>query len=698
MNPFELAMASAAWGLASALALLLLSVFAGLGGAARPRGALPFSLFGTLLGAQVAVASLTKIIADPGLAATLHLVSLALLLPLPYLLTEFAVSQLPHRAPYARSLRAASLLPAALAAVLLLLRPGLLFQGVAAGPLVPHPQWTILYGFLVVLPYFFALSGTLYALHAAHRDSPSPRTALRRGILFAGMGIFVGYTGGNNLAFYIVGAFYYPLHVTEWIYAGLFVGMTLVTVALGIQRVQAAMRRPLWEEARREWLIAAALLFPAGWGALEGGLAATVLPYLDTIGLWRTLAIGTVAYGLARWRTHDLPERAKHAVATAGGVAAAVAGGATAWGMASLSTSGPAAPWVFAILVGGAALLPSVGTARRLILRSRATTRVPVEDVSYGKRLDAYRAAVESSIANATWEEDEEFLEALRERLNLEPAEARVLSFYARTTVIQARVQSVDKTYDRLRLLGEGGCGRTYLARDRATDRLVVLKEPLETWHRDGDLQSAVLREARLAMKVRHPNVVAVHDVLEDKGRVVIIMEYVSGGSLADLLSARGALSPQAAIPLAIELLHGLNAIHHAGILHRDLKPSNILLTSDGSPKIADFGIAIDRSKKSGTAVLAPLWLADTTEGTPRFMAPEALRGAPDARSDIFSVGVLLRDCLDATSTMDERLGAIIDSAVQVEPTSRPQTAIELAAQLEAWLKTRRTQPGVASP
>src|SRR5581483_7230907 len=280
-------------------------------------------------------------------------------------------------------------------------------------------------------------------------------------------------------------------------------------------------------------------------------------------------------------------------------------------------------PSTFAALIAGGSLFPAVRFTRRLFgVQPRTSTRA-ADDAVYGQRIDAYRAALEASFARDSMEEDADFLGALRERFGISEAEDRVLRHYAKSSVIVARDRKASEAFERLRLLGEGGGGRTWLARDRQRDRLVVLKEPLQQWQQDPQTREAVLREARLAAKVRHPNVVSVEEVVEGKGSPIIVMEYLEGGSLSDLLRSRGTLPWREAVPLVIDVARGLEAVHSAGIVHRDVKPSNILLNGEGAPKVADFGIALPV-----VSTRTVLDVGSTARaGTLFYMAPEVRAG-----------------------------------------------------------------------
>lgn len=683
-TPF--ALFTAGWALASALAVATLGLVSMRGGRARPRGALAFGLFSLAWGGQVAFGSLGTAISSPEIATVLYLAFLACMLPVAYFLVEFAASQSDARSRLWVGLRWSFAALALLSAFILILTPELLFLGVreqahglgsAIGPLfIP----------LVAVPQFAAFGLTLWALHRARRNAATPRIAQRARIMLAGIGVYVGFAAGNNLAFYAGAMTLYPSSQNAP-YAIIFTLLSLVALAIAITTAREAFatRDPTHRKALA-W-VSAALIVPFAWGVVEAALALGPAPRLDTVGLWRLVAVAILAYGLARWRQHDLAERTARGAASAGGAAAAVVTGATAYGATTVVTSGSMAPVVVGLIVLGVTFFPGVKFALRLFDRARERASPPTDVGMYGQRLDAYRAALEASIARNSVDEDEPFLSALRERFMIDPSEHRVLLHYAKSSVILASDATVEGVFERLRLLGEGGAGRTWLARDRVNDKLVVLKEPLERWQRDARLREAVLREAQLTARVRHPNVVTIFQVLEDKGMPILVMEYVDGGSLADALRRRGALDWKEAIQFTVGMLRGVGAIHASGILHRDLKPSNVLLRTDGRPVVADFGIAVP-STTGKTVVEATTSIA----GTLSYMAPEVRTGSlGNESSDIYACAAILHECLSGSPPgsgapmpvdVPVAIQNVLSRALSPIPAKRPASAHAFAEEL----------------
>jgi serine/threonine-protein kinase len=196
------------------------------------------------------------------------------------------------------------------------------------------------------------------------------------------------------------------------------------------------------------------------------------------------------------------------------------------------------------------------------------------------------------------------------------------------------------ETISRYRLeqpLGRGGMATVYLGRDTELDRPVAVKLLEAT---DEGLRRRFLREARLAARLSHPNVVSVFDAGEEDGRPYIVMEHVDGETVAELLARRGRLPPEEARDLALQAARGLAHAHSAGLVHRDVKPQNLLLRKDGTLKIADFGIA---RAAEGTA----LTQAGTVLGTAAYLAPEqALGNEVTAAADVYSLGAVLYEML----------------------------------------------------
>ena len=199
--------------------------------------------------------------------------------------------------------------------------------------------------------------------------------------------------------------------------------------------------------------------------------------------------------------------------------------------------------------------------------------------------------------------------------------------------------------YEILQKLGSGGMGEVYLAQDTRLRRLVALKTV--TPARSGpDGHRRLLKEARAAATLTHPNIAAVYDVVESDGEAHIVMEYVRGETLSQRVR-RGPLPAAAALEIGIQLCDALAAAHAAGVVHRDLKCDNVVVGAEGRAKILDFGLAKvhDAGRTSSTDAGA----SDVRElrGTPPYMSPEQFLGEPvDGRTDLYSLGVVLYELL----------------------------------------------------
>jgi serine/threonine-protein kinase len=250
--------------------------------------------------------------------------------------------------------------------------------------------------------------------------------------------------------------------------------------------------------------------------------------------------------------------------------------------------------------------------------------------------------------------------------------------------------------YELERPLGHGAMATVDLARDVELDRPVALKRLAENLARDDELRARFLREARLAARLAHPNVVHVYDVGEDDGRPFMAMEYVDGETLAELVARRGPLPAEEAAELGIQICRGLAAVHAAGLVHRDVKPQNLLLRRDGVLKLGDFGIAFGLE---GTR----LTMAGTVLGTAAYLAPEQARGEDvTAAADVYGVGAVLYELLTgrpprAPASLAElasdtailppagappALAAVVMRCLARDPRERPASADEVAREL----------------
>ena len=190
------------------------------------------------------------------------------------------------------------------------------------------------------------------------------------------------------------------------------------------------------------------------------------------------------------------------------------------------------------------------------------------------------------------------------------------------------------------RLIGAGGMGAVYLARDEQLGEQVALKVIAGLALLDPSAADRLRRETTLARKISHPNVVRMHDLGEEHGLLFVSMEYVAGESLGARIKRLGAIPASQLRPLAVQLCDGLSAAHACGIIHRDLKPANILIDGRERVKLIDFGIARSELNVGMTAT-------NMVIGTPEYMAPEQVKGgAIDARTDVYALGAVLYHAL----------------------------------------------------
>jgi len=198
----------------------------------------------------------------------------------------------------------------------------------------------------------------------------------------------------------------------------------------------------------------------------------------------------------------------------------------------------------------------------------------------------------------------------------------------------------LDGRYELLEILGTGGMAVVYKARDNRLNRLVALKILKEDLALDSDFRRRFKTESQAVAMLSSPNIVAVYDVGESDGVEYIVMELIEGITLKQYMNRKGKLNWKESLHFATQIAKALSHAHSRGIIHRDIKPHNIMILKDGSVKVADFGIARLQGNKSST-------LTQEALGSVHYISPEQAKGAQvDARSDIYSVGVVLYEML----------------------------------------------------
>ena len=231
------------------------------------------------------------------------------------------------------------------------------------------------------------------------------------------------------------------------------------------------------------------------------------------------------------------------------------------------------------------------------------------------------------------------------------------------------------------RPLGAGGMAEVFLAEDSRLKRKVALKFLSPKLAVDASFKARFMREAQSAAVLNHPNIITIYEVAEFMDRVYIAMEFVEGKSLRDLMDS-GTMSTDQALDLALQLCDGLRAAHRAGVVHRDIKPGNIIVGIDGRVRLLDFGLA----KAEGDEQLTQ---TGTALGTADYMSPEQGQGKEaDARSDIFSMGVLLYELIAKKLPFRRaNMPATIYAIIHEQPEPLTKHAPQIPARLEAVVK-----------
>lgn len=240
-------------------------------------------------------------------------------------------------------------------------------------------------------------------------------------------------------------------------------------------------------------------------------------------------------------------------------------------------------------------------------------------------------------------------------------------------------------------LLGKGGMGEVYRARDTRLPRQVAIKFLSGSLHHDPNAAARLEQEARLASSLNHPGIVTVLDVGRWDGRPYIVMELVEGQSLADLM-ASGRLALREALDVALQVAEALAAAHDAGIFHRDLKPQNVMIVGDGRAKLIDFGLgkkALPAIAADGTTLTAALTLGPALMGTVGYLAPEQVAGREvSGAADQFALGVVLYEMLSGQRAFNADTPVqTLSSILEAEPRPLSDLRPELPAQAVAVVR-----------
>jgi len=268
-----------------------------------------------------------------------------------------------------------------------------------------------------------------------------------------------------------------------------------------------------------------------------------------------------------------------------------------------------------------------------------------------------------------------------------------------------AQLQAMLPQYQVLKLLGRGGMGAVYQGRQINLDRLVAIKVlPPELGMNDMQFIQRFKNEARAMARLSHPGIVIVHEFGETAGGLLyIVMEFVPGQDIAQMIAGKKTASPAETVPLLMQVCEALHYAHERGIVHRDIKPSNILVGDSGEVKVADFGLA-----KVLHAERSQIALSGAVLGTLHFMAPEAFVPGTvvDRRADVYALGVMLYQMLtgrlpqglfempsEVVAGIDPRFDGIVSKALREDRSLRYQTAEELRLDLSDVLN--QTAPAV---
>lgn len=428
-----------------------------------------------------------------------------------------------------------------------------------------------------------------------------------------------------------------------------------------------------------------------------------------------------VSYAILRYQVFDVEVRLQRGASLGIGAALLFAAflGVRELIRIAVPTLVPPVPEIAGVLAAVAMVVPA-GRAAQAGSARLVPPKMTGEAFLRQRKLEVYASAVGATLEAGHDPETDAELVRLREELRLTPSEHRdVVTLAAaerqygsagtaavrKGALLQGRYQVGDQ-------IGGGLHGRTYLARDERSGAEVVLKELRPEWRADERAVRRFEREAAVLQSLEHPNVVRILDRFERGGVPFLVLEYLSRGGL-DRRLREGPLDTHEAVQVASDVLHGLSAIHQAGVVHRDIKPSNILFAADGTAKVSDFGVAqMDASEELTLATLE-----GSQPGTLRYMSPEQARGAPvDARTDLYSTGLVLYEMLtgkphidlgglsdfEAREALQRRrpalpapgiakgLGRVLARSLARDPARRFQSAAEFAEALGPW---RREAP-----
>lgn len=279
------------------------------------------------------------------------------------------------------------------------------------------------------------------------------------------------------------------------------------------------------------------------------------------------------------------------------------------------------------------------------------------------------------------------------------------------------RLAAIFPQFEILALIGKGGMGAVYKVRQKDLDRIVALKILPPSIGQSPEFSSRFTREAKSLAKLNHPGIVTIHEFGQQQGLYFILMEYVDGMNLGQVMKA-SLVTPAEALAIVPQICDALQYAHDQGIVHRDIKPENLLLDRKGRVKIADFGIAKvvavgceEAGTTANSALSSDHTLAGKVIGTPRYMAPEQIAspGDVDHRADIYALGIVFYQMLTGELPSEEmktpskrveidiRLDEMILRALEKEPELRFQSARDMKTMVEETTRTITDSEGETS-
>jgi serine/threonine protein kinase len=316
----------------------------------------------------------------------------------------------------------------------------------------------------------------------------------------------------------------------------------------------------------------------------------------------------------------------------------------------------------------------------------------------------------------------------------LNPQSPNPQSSIPQTTISSRKSPIVNRQYDELmqpighynilERLGTGALGDVYRARDLKVGRTVALMMPAPELTADAEQRARFLSEARAATTLNHPNIASLFDVVEQDGRLYLAYEFAAGPSLRDEMGGRP-VNVRRAMEIAAQITDALSDGHSRGLIHGDLRPENVVVTPKGSVKILNFGLAHwTTGGRARSAASVPDGLGSDPQGVAGYLSPEqALGGAIDARSDVFSFGVILQEMLTgrnpfagatpaatvmnivrvspsppvANQPIPPALTALIAKTLSKAVEARPQSAASLSSELRKIVAALDTREGTAA-